>query len=206
MDLAVFLSWIGQLGGWIAGAAAFLGPWGVFVIALSDSAFIPMPQGVDALLLAQAIASPDIAYLAAGLGAIGSVAGSTVLYFLARRAGQGILLKRLSANGIQRLNQLMGRWGAALLIPVTMIPLPMPMKPVVLAAGIFQMPVVSFCLAIAFSRFVRYFGIVFLGMQYGERGLALALENLHLAVLGCVVFVALFILVHRLSNQWLNEG
>ncbi len=100
----------------------------------------------------------------------------------------------------------MGRWGAALLIPVTMIPLPMPMKPVVLAAGIFQMPVVSFCLAIAFSRFVRYFGIVFLGMQYGERGLALALENLHLAVLGCVVFVALFILVHRLSNQWLNEG
>ncbi len=200
------LSWIRQLGQWIAGAAAFLGPWGVFVIAFSDSAFIPMPQGVDALLLAQAIASPEIAYLAAGLGALGSVVGSTVLYFLARGAGQGLLLKRLSSNGINRLSRLMGRWGAALLIPVTMIPLPMPMKPVVLAAGIFRMPLVSFWSAISFSRLVRYFGIAFLGMQYGDRGLALALENMHLALLGCGCFVALFISVHRFSTRWLNRG
>lgn len=200
------LSWIRQLGQWIAGAAAFLGPWGVFVIALSDSAFIPMPQGVDALLVAQAIATPEVAYLAAGLGALGSVVGSTVLYFLARGVGQGLLVKRLSSTGINRLSQLIGTWGAALLIPVTMIPLPMPMKPVVLAAGVFRMPLVSFWIAIGFSRLVRYFGIAFLGLQYGERGLALALENMYLALFGCVISIALFISVHRLSNRWLNRG
>ena len=199
------LSWIRQLGQWIAGAAAFLGPWGVFVIALADSAFIPMPQGVDALLVAQAIATPEIAYLAAGLGALGSVVGSTVLYFLARGVGQGLLLKRLSANGINRLRRLMATWGAALLIPVAMIPLPMPMKPVVLAAGVFRMPLVSFWSAISFSRLVRYLGMAYLGLQYGERGLALAMENMYLALVGCVLFVALFITVHRLSSRWLDR-
>ena len=87
-----------------------------------------------------------------------------------------------------------------------MIPLPMPMKPVVLAAGIFRMPLVSFWGAIGFSRLVRYCGIAFLGLRYGERGLALALENLHLALLGCVCFVALFISAHRFSSRWLNRG
>lgn len=165
-----------------------------------------MPQGVDALLLAQAISTPEIAYLAAGLGALGSVVGSTVLYFLARGAGQKLLLKRLSSSGINRLSRLIEAWGAALLIPVTMIPLPMPMKPVVLAAGVFRMPLVSFWSALGFSRLVRYFGIAFLGLQYGERGLELAVENLHLALLGCIVFVALFISVHRFANRWLNRG
>ena len=63
-----------QMGEWVASAAAFLGPGGVFLVALADSAFIPMPQGVDALLLAQAVASPHSAYWAAGLGCLGSLA------------------------------------------------------------------------------------------------------------------------------------
>ena len=165
-----------------------------------------MPQGVDALLVAQAIATPEVAYLAAGLGALGSVVGSTVLYFLARGVGQGLLLKRLSGSGINRLRRLMGTWGAALLIPVVMIPLPMPMKPVVLAAGIFRMPLISFWSAIGFSRLVRYLGMAYLGLHYGERGVVLATENMYLAVIGCIFLVALFIAVHRFSNRWLNQG
>ncbi len=189
----------------MAGAAAFLGPWGVFFIALADSAFVPMPQGVDALLLAQAIATPEIAHLAAGLGVLGSLIGSVVLYFLARRAGKAMLERRLSAAGIHRLSELVGKWGAAALIPVTMIPMPMPMKPMVLAAGIFQMPLASFCLAVAVSRIVRYFGVVFLAMRYGDRALELAADHLHLAIVGCALFAALFVGVHQLSTRWLNR-
>lgn len=176
------------------------------MVALADSAFIPMPQGVDALLLAQAIASPDIAYLAAGLGVAGSTLGSVVLYFLARRAGHAMLRRRLTQQGIQHLAQLVDRWGATLLIPVTLVPLPLPMKPVVLAAGIFQMPVLPFCAAIALSRVVRYFGIVYLAMRYGNRAMELALEHLHLAIAGCVLFVVAFVAAHRLSNRWLNTA
>lgn len=206
MKFGRLVSWLRQLGEWIAGAAIFLGPWGVFVISLADSAFIPMPQGVDALLLAQAIASPDVAYLSAGLGVIGSLLGSAVLYSLARRAGHSMLRRSLSSDGIERLSDLVGRWGAALVIPVTMIPLPLPMKPVVLAAGAVQMPLVTFCLAILLARLVRYGGIVFLGLRYGERGLELALANIPAAVLACAVLAALFVLLHRFANLWLNRA
>ena len=194
-----------QLGEWVAAVATFLGPWGVFLTALADSAFIPMPQGVDALLLAQAIATPDSAYWAAALGCVGSVAGSVVLYFMARKAGQAMLRQRLSEHGIQRLSDMVGQWGATALIPVAMIPLPLPMKPVVLAAGIFQMPLVSFCLAVGFSRIVRYFGIVFLGISYGEQAMNLAADHLYLVVIGCALLIALFVVIHRLSNRWLDR-
>ncbi len=200
------MSWIRQLAEWVAGAAAFLGPTGVFLIALADSAMVPMPQGVDALLLAQALTRPDVAYLAAGLAVAGSVIGSATLYVLARRTGQAMLRKRLSPEGIEHLSRLVGRWGAGLLIPVAMVPLPLPMKPVVLAAGIFQMPLASFCAAIAFSRVIRYFGVVYLGARFGEGALDLAAANLHLALLACIAFVILFVVTSRLSTRWLNRG
>ena len=165
-----------------------------------------MPQGVDALLLAQSLARPEIAYLAAGLGVAGSVLGSTALYFVGRRAGHAMLRKRLSPDGIERLGVLVGRWGAGLLIPVVMIPLPLPMKPVVVAAGIFQMPLVSFCGAVAVSRCLRYFGIVYLAVRFGDRALDLAMENLHLAFAACLVFIALFVAVHRASARWLDRA
>ena len=199
------MSWIRQIGEWIAGSAAFLGPWGVFVVSLSDSLFIPLPQGVDALLVAQAIATPDIAYFAAGLGTLGSLIGSVGLYFFGRRAGHAVLSKHLSPDGIRRLGDLVGEWGAALLIPVTMIPVPLPMKPVVLSAGIFQMPLVSFSVAICLARIVRYFGVVFLAIRYGDTALAFATEHIHLFLLGCALLVASFVWVHRVSNRWLNR-
>ena len=205
MGFGRLVSWVRQLGEWIAGAATFLGPWGVFFISLADSAFIPMPQGVDALLLAQAITSPDGAYLSAGLGVLGSLLGSTALYSAARRAGHSMLRRRVSSEGIGRLSNLVGRWGAALVIPVTMIPLPLPMKPVVLAAGAVQMPLATFGLAILLARLVRYGGIVFLGLRYGERGLEFALANLHVAVLACALVAVLFVSVHRFANRWLNR-
>lgn len=206
MGCSGLVPWLRQIGVWIAAVAAFLGPWGVFVIAFSDSALIPMPQGVDALLLAQAIASPDIAYLAAGLGILGSTMGSVVLYLIGRRAGQTFLAKRISETGIRRLSELMGRWGAALVIPVAMVPLPLPMKPVVLSAGVFQMPLVSFCLAVAVARFVRYYGIVFFARRYGESALELLTANWYVALIACALFVALFVAVHRLSSRWLGAA
>ena len=205
LEDAALLSWVRQIGEWIVGAAAFLGPVGVFVVAFSDSAFIPLPQGVDALLLAHALARPETAYLAAGLAVLGSVLGSTVLYFLGKRGGHAMLRRRLTPQGIDRLSGLVGRWGAALLIPVTMIPLPLPMKPMVLAAGIFQMPLPSFCVAIGLSRVPRYFGVAYLSVEYGGRALELAGEHLPLAVMLSLLLIAAFAAAHTLSNRWLNR-
>lgn len=205
MAEARLLSSIRQLGEWIAAVAGFLGPWGVGLIALADSAFIPMPQGVDALLVAQAIATPDSAYQAAGLGVLGSVVGSTILYYVGRGLGHATLVRRVSAVGVGRLQVLVGRWGAALLLPVAGIPLPMPMKPVVMAAGIFQMPLVRFWAALVLARGLRYFGMVLLAMRYGERALQYAMDHVAIAVAALALFCFLYVAVHRFSSRWLNQ-
>ena len=163
-----------------------------------------MPQGVDTLLIAQAIAVPEIAYFAAALGTAGSLAGSLVLYVLARRAGRPILERRMSEDGVRKLGGIVGRWGPTALIPVTMIPLPLPMKPVVLAAGVFQMPLAAFCSAVAFARVARYFGLVFLARQYGSDALALAVEHAHLALLACILLCIALFAIHTLSKRWLD--
>src|SRR3546814_16497093 len=62
--------------GWIATC----GPWGLLLVSLGDSAFVPLPQGVDALLITQVIAAPSTAWLAASMAVFGSVAGSLILY------------------------------------------------------------------------------------------------------------------------------
>lgn len=199
------MSSISQLGEWIGSAARFLGPWGAFLVSFADSALVPMPQGVDALLLAQAKFSPEVAYWSACLAVLGSTLGSMALYFLGRGVGAATLARRLSPDGLARLESLVGGWGAAVLLPVAAIPLPLPMKPVVLAAGIFRMPLLSFAAAIAFARLVRYVGIVLLFRMFGDAALSYFRDNLAAAAVCGVLLVALFLAVHRLSNRWLNR-
>ena len=194
-----------QIGEWLAASAAVLGPGGIFLVALADNAFIPLPQGVDALLVAQAIAAPSTVYLAAGLGVIGSVIGSVILYFIARKVGHAMLSKRVSEQGMQRMQRMIEEFGAMALIPAAAIPLPLPMKPVVLAAGIFQMPLGQFCVAIAFARVIRYFGVAFLALLYGDGALTFAKEHAVAAVMLCAALVAGFYFVNRWSNRWLSR-
>ena len=191
---------------WLAGAAAGLGPWGIFLVALSDSAFIPMPQGVDALLIAQAIASPSSAYLAAGLAVVGSIIGSLILYSIARRGGRMLLEKKASSGGVARMQRLIEKYDALVLLLPAMIPLPLPMKLFVIAAGVFQMKIARFVAVIAFARVVRYFGEVFLALRYGEQTTAFLKENTLLGAGIAVAIIAAFFVVHRWSTRRVNQG
>ena len=65
-----------------------LGIWGPFFIALLDSAFVPLAQSVDLLILAQATMAPGTAYLAALLAVIGSTLGSFLLYTMSQRGSR----------------------------------------------------------------------------------------------------------------------
>jgi membrane protein YqaA with SNARE-associated domain len=195
-----------ELGQWLAKSAAALGPWGLFLIALGDSAFIPLPQGVDALLIAQSIAAPSTAYFAAAVAVVGSVLGSYILYSLAKRGGEKMLEKKASQKGAQKLRKSVEKDGALALIPPTMIPLPLPMKLFVIAAGVFQMPIPQFLAALTFARCVRYFGEAFVAVRYGDRTTEFLREN---AVAGIAIglgLVAVFFVIHRWSTRRVQEG
>jgi membrane protein YqaA with SNARE-associated domain len=200
------MGWLRDLGAWLMKYAATLGPWGTFFVSFSDSAFIPMPQGVDALLIAQAIAAPDVTYFAAGLAVLGSLLGSLVLYSLARRGGRMMLERRVSKRGVDHMHRQIEKWDVLVLLFPTMIPLPLPMKLFVIAAGVFQMSIARFCAVLVFARMVRYFGIAYLALQYGDKTMTILTDNAWIGFLVLLGVVVLFVGVKRWSSRQVREA
>ena len=199
------MGWLRKMGEWLAQYTADFGPWGTFFVSLSDSAFIPMPQGVDTLLVAQAIAAPDVTYFAATLAVLGSLLGSLILYALARRGGRMMLEKKISNKGFEHMRNQIEKWDALVLLFPTMIPLPLPMKLFVIAAGVFQMSVARFCAVLVFARTVRYFGIAYLALRYGDEAMTMLMENAWIGVLILLGIAVLFVVVQRWSNRRIRE-
>ncbi len=195
-----------KLGVWLAQSVTVLGPGGLFLVALGDSAFIPLPQGVDALLIAQSIAAPETAWFAATLATAGSLIGSLILYGVARKGGRAVLARRVTAEGMQKMERRTEQWGALALIPPMMIPLPLPTKIFVIGAGVFQMSIARFSAATVFGRAIRYFGEAYVARLYGDQTTTFISENVGLAVGVGVVLVALFYAVNKWSTRKVATG
>lgn len=195
------MSYLKGLGEWIVVTVGALGPFGIFLVALSDSAFIPMPQGVDALLIAQSIAHPDTAYLTAGLAVVGSVLGSLVLYRIAQKGGRLLLEKKVSPEAAAKMKHQIEEYGPLVLIPPTMIPLPLPMKLFVIAAGVFQMSLKEFVAALVFARSIRYFGEAWVAVRYGDQTVDFLKENAVVTIIGGLLLVGLFFAAHHWSTR-----
>jgi membrane protein YqaA with SNARE-associated domain len=195
-----------RLGNWLVNSVATLGPWGLFLVALGDSAFIPLPQGVDFLLITQAIAAPSTAYLGAAAAVIGSVIGSFILYSMARGGGELMLRKKASSRGADKIRRHIDKYGALVLILPTMIPLPLPTKLFVIGAGVFQMKRIPFLVAVAFGRIVRYFGESFVALRYGGQTMGLFRENIVGGLIAAAIVIALFFGVQRWSTGRLKQA
>ncbi|HVF86628.1 MAG TPA: hypothetical protein VM866_03520, partial [Pyrinomonadaceae bacterium] len=85
------------------------GPFGIFAIALLDSALIPLPGGPDAVMILLSAARPAWMPLYALAGTIGSVIGCVILYHISRRAGSRAL-ERFSAQKRARVKELVDRY------------------------------------------------------------------------------------------------
>ena len=63
-----------------------LGPFGLLAIAFLDSVLVPMPGGVDAVLLLLAASRPSWMLIYVASATIGSTIGCVVLYHISLRA------------------------------------------------------------------------------------------------------------------------
>lgn len=180
------------IGRWLSQNLLALGAPGLFLLSLIDSALLPLPQGVDLLLFAQTTRDPAGAPRYAALATAGSVLGCLFLYWLARRGGQAMLARRTSPERIAGLRQKMERYDALTLVLPTLIPLPLPMKLFVIAAGVFQVRLERFLAAVLFARLTRYFGIALLAQRYGDQTWSWLRENAVLTGLGVAGLLAVF--------------
>jgi membrane protein DedA with SNARE-associated domain len=177
----------------IASTLLAWGPWGAALLAILDSAGIPILEGVDALVVFLAARNPASGYLAAGLATAGSAIGSMFLFYVGRKGGEEFLDKRTQSGWPKRLRQWFHHYGGlAVFIPV-LIPAPLPVKIFVLSAGALGMNRGHFLLIVILARLGRYFGLAYLGAQMGTLPLQYVKTHawqLALASLG--VFVVLY--------------
>lgn len=175
------------------------GPWGAFLLAIVDSAGIPVPVGVDALVLAIAAYSPLVGYFGAALATAGSVIGSLILYYIGRIGGEKYLDRKTERGSPLRFRRWFHHYGGITIFIPVLVPVPLPVKIFVLSAGALGMNRAHFVLLMTVARTARYFGLAYLGAQMGvERPLQyLKAHAWELAAIAVALFVISYLLVKR---------
>ncbi len=144
-----------------------LGGWGVLALAAVDSIAIPIP--LDALVASYVYATPRHAWIFCLAGAAGSAFGSLVPYGLGRAGGELFLLKRISEERLQSIRDRFEKQEFLALAVPAMLPPPTPFKLFVFSAGVFEMRVVAFLLAIFTGRLARFAILSILTMKFGPQ-------------------------------------
>jgi len=151
-----------------------LGIAGLFLVALVDSSFVPLPiPGLtDILLIVYAAAHENVILLVA-IAVAGGATGGLISHAVGQAGGMKFLERHVPARILSRVT----RWveGHALLsvaLPA-ILPPPMPLSPFVLVAGAVHMSRKKFMTAFTLSRLARYSISVWLGVHYGRNVLHL---------------------------------
>ncbi len=139
----------------------------------------------------------DLALRVAGLAVAGSLIGSFVLYFLARKGGERYLAKYTSKGRGAILRRWFTRYGMVTVVVPALFPIPLPMKIFILSAGALGVHPLVFAAVVAGARSIRYFGLAWLGTRLGGGTMPFLKSHLGVTLLiAAAVFIGLFLLVH----------
>ena len=151
---------------WALKVVAFSGGLSLFALSFLDSILLPLPSLNDLLLIDLSIQSPLRMPYYAGLATLGSLAGSVLLYFLARKGEEAAFHKKAGSQA-PKIHRWMERNGFVTLTVAALLPPPAPFKLFVLAAGALGMPFRAFLAAMSVARSIRFFAEGYLAVRYG---------------------------------------
>jgi len=193
--------------GWIDWVVAWAyTPYGgvaLFINAVAESSFFPLPP--DVLLIALSILRPPWAFGYAAICSVGSVIGGVLGYFLGLKGGRPLLRRLFSEERIrfvERYYQKYDVWavGIAGLTPI-------PYKAFTISAGVFALDLKRFVLVSVVSRSARFFLVGSMIFIFGE---AVKLYLTKYMDIFSIAFVALlilgFVVVHFLSKRMAAKG
>jgi len=182
------------------------GPFGIFAIALLDSALIPLPGGPDAVMILLSSARPRWMLLYALMATLGSVIGCVILYYISRRAGRRAL-ERFSVRKQARVKQLVDRYDVLSVLVASVLPPPFPFKLFVITAGVFRLSIVRFAVAVAVGRAFRFLLEGYVAVRYGDRAMSLMVENYPcIGLVVAVLVVTVFVARNLLQRRRVEEG
>ncbi len=177
------------------------GPLGLLAIAFLDSVMIPMPGGVDAVLLLLSASRPSWVLIYVAAATIGSTVGCVVLYYISQRAGHRALA-RFSESKQKRVKNLIDRYDVLSVLVASLLPPPFPFKLFVVSAGVFRLNLVRFTVAVAAGRTFRYLLEGYLAARYGDH--AKEILGRYYPAIG--VGLALLIIIVFVGKNLLRRG
>ncbi len=176
-----------------------LGPFGLFAVALLDSALIPLPGGADAVMILLSTARPAWWPIYAAAATLGSIIGCVILYYISRRAGRRAL-SRFSERKQQRVKELIDRYDVLAVLVASLLPPPFPFKLFVITTGVFRLNVWRFAAAIAVGRAFRFLLEGYLAARYGEHAKDLLARYYPAIGIGLAALIALIFIARSLRR------
>jgi membrane protein YqaA with SNARE-associated domain len=150
--------------GWLV----HLGGPGLILLGVLDNSVVPLPGSMDVatILLSAHHREPWLYY--AIMATAGSVLGGYLTYHMARKGGKEAVEKRFPKRKAIRIYLTFEKWGFSAVAIPAVLPPPIPIVPMLLAAGAMQYPTKKFLGALSAGRSVRYTILAFLGAHYGR--------------------------------------
>ena len=176
-----------------------LGLPGLFLIALLDSAGVPLPGGVDIVLMLLAWQQPSRFLLIALVAAVGSTLGCLVLYRVGLTGGD-VAMRRLDPAKREWVTAKVRENDVLAMLVAVLAPPPLPTKIFMLVAGFVRMPRPRFVMAVFGGRLIRYGGEAYLAVRLGDQ--ALATLQSHYPTIGGVLAVGV---AAYLGIRWLRK-
>jgi membrane protein DedA with SNARE-associated domain len=178
------------------------GASGLFVGALLDGAGLPIPGGVDVLIIYLASQLPEQTIWLAVVAVLGSVMGNFMLFLIARRGGKAFIDKRSASKRAQRFRRWFDRYGLSTVFVAALVPLPvMPLKIFVLSSGALGSKPIRFLLAFTTARIPRYVGLAMLGRAMGAHAVDYLKHHVWHLVGFAVALLAVLMIVMRYADK-----
>ena len=165
------------------------GIWGVGAVAMLDSSSIPVPM--DAVLAIYIWNDQRHFWIYCLVAAAGSAIGGLLPYGLGRAGGELFLLKRVDRAKFERMRDRFERQEFLAVVIPSMMPPPAPWKIFVFAAGVFEMRVSSFLLAVFAGRTMRWLALSLLVLKLGPEAVDLVAKHAIVLVLAVGALAAL---------------
>jgi membrane protein YqaA with SNARE-associated domain len=176
--------------------AGALGAPGLLLISFLDSSILSFPIINDLLLIELSMRKSSWMLLYAAMAMIGSVLGCILLYYIAKKGGEAFFHKRAGQRG-KAIRHWVEQNGFGGMLVAALLPPPTPFKIFVFAAGVFEVPVWSFISAITLARAIRYFGIGYLAIRYGNDALPFLARHKWQVAVGVIAFAIASYLASR---------
>lgn len=153
---------------------AGFGVFGIFLVSIVDSSFVPLPvPGVTDIMLVIFAAQKANWILLILLATAGSAIGGYLSYQVGHAGGMQFLEKHVPARIFKSVCEWMEKHAILAIALPAVLPPPMPLSPFVLAAGALKMSKKKFITIFTVSRGARHALAVWLGVFYGRHVLNL---------------------------------